>query len=220
MRLKSIRSAACALKRSKSGVSAVEFALILPLFISLMAAGTEMMWMMLTTIKVQRLATMTADLVARDGASTGRLSEGQIYDILSAMDLAAKPLHMRERGRLVVTAVVGEDANSDGAPDVNRIKWQRFEGALTGAVPQMGCWSDSTVARNVGRQLRFGEPMFHVQVTYAYEPILGGPLVNWFGIPQNISKTAAFRGRGAIFQPVLTMEGYTPKTNCHSADGL
>jgi Flp pilus assembly protein TadG len=48
-----------------AGVSAVEFALILPIFVGLMGAGIEISSLMIANMKVQRLATMTADMVAQ-----------------------------------------------------------------------------------------------------------------------------------------------------------
>lgn len=208
------------IKRCTAGVSAVEFALILPMFLTLMAGGIEVSWLMLNTMKVQRLASMTADLVARDGASTGRLSEAQVHDIMLAMDLTAQPLDMRERGRMVITSIVGEDANSDGKPDRNQIKWQRFDGGLVDAEPIVGCWSSNALAQNLGRQLRLAEPMFHVQVSYDYDPILSGSLNDWLGVPIQITRTATYRGRGAAFQPILSVDGYPPKQNCQTANGL
>lgn len=87
------------LSQSQRGVSAIEFALILPIFIGLMGAGIEISSLMIANMKVQRLAAMTADMVAESGSSENRISEAQIYDILSAMDLAAQPLDIRGHGR-------------------------------------------------------------------------------------------------------------------------
>jgi uncharacterized membrane protein len=205
---------------SRSGVAALEFALILPLFLALMGAGIEVSSLILTNMKVQRLATMIANMVAQRGASESQISEAQIYDIFSAMDLAAEPLDIRGHGRVIISAVLGEDTNSDGTPDLNRIKWQRFEGKLTSANRLIGCWSTNSSTAAIGRQLRLTEPLFHAQVSYAYQPIFGGGLLRWFHIPQTVTRTATFRGRGAIYKEVLSVENYQPKTNCSSANGL
>lgn len=209
------------LARDRAGVSIVEFALALPLFIGLMAAGLECANLMLSGVKVQRLATMTADMVAQRGASQAQISELQIYDLLSALDIAAEPLDMRERGRIVVTAVVGEDGNSDGTVDVNRIKWQRLDGGLVEAAPVLGCGQTATSATlKDDRQLILNEAMFHTQVSYRYQPLFSQDLVDWFQIPEIITRTAAFRGRGSIYRPVLSIEGYPPKQVCTSPTGL
>lgn len=206
--------------RSESGISAVEFALVLPMFVGMMGAGFEIAWLMLSYMKVQQVATMTADLAARDGASTGGMTEAQVYDLLSAMDVAGKPLNLRTRGRMIVTAIVGEDTNADGTADLNRIKWQRFDGNLVEATPRKGCWSTSTVAQGVNRQLRIAEPLFHVQVTYRYSALIVGPLVSHLGTPRTITRTASYRGRGAAFQPLLAVDGYPAKNNCTLPGGI
>ena len=208
------------LLRCRRGVSATEFALMLPMFLGVLGAGTELCFIMLTSMKVQRLATMTADLVARGGASDHRLTESQMYDIFYAMDVAAEPLKVRERGRVIVSAVMGQDTNRDGDGDVNQIMWQRFDGALTDVPRKIGCWSISNVTTGIPRQLNAGEPLFHAQVSYAYEPVFSQMLVNWLQVPEVITRTATFRGRGAIFHPMMAVEGFDPKTDCLSPDGL
>lgn len=208
------------LRDCRSGVTAVEFALSLPLFLGVMLSGVEISWLMMANMKVQRLATMTADLIARDGASMDQISEAQIYDILSAIDVAAAPLDIRGRGRVIISSVVGEDTDNNGTPDVNRIKWQRFEGNLTTATRLIGCITTNTVSTGVGRQLKLAEPLYHVQVTYAYAPIFSATPFDMFQVPTTITRTASYRGRGAIYHDVLTVEGYPPKTNCTSTTGL
>lgn len=209
-----------ALLRCRRGVSALEFALTLPLFMGVMGAGIELCFVMITTMKVQRLATMTADLVARDGASEHRLSEAQIYDILYAMDVAAEPLDVRGRGRVIVSAVMGEDTDSNGTGDTNRIMWQRFDGGLTQAPRLIGCWSMTDRTDGIPRVLNAGEPLFHAQVSYAYEPMFSQALVDWMQVPEIITRTASYRGRGAIYHPVLAVDGYAPKENCLSPSGI
>lgn len=201
-------------------VSTVEFALVLPVFMALMGVGTELSSLLLANMKVQRLATMTADLVAQRGSSESQISEMQIYDVLSALDVAAKPLDMRNDGRIVISAVLGEDTNSDGKADLNRIKWQRFDGALVSQQPLLGCRTTNSIATNIGRTLKPVEPLFHVQVSYRYHPIFLSGLTAGLKIPEVITRTASFRGRGALYKEVLSVEGYAPKTNCTSATGL
>ncbi|WP_121116612.1 TadE/TadG family type IV pilus assembly protein [Croceibacterium ferulae] len=214
------RKAIRTLWRCRRGVTAVEFALTLPVFLGLMGAAIELSFVMITSMKVQRLATMTADLVARDGASEHRLTEAQIYDILYAMDVAAQPLDVRGRGRVIVSAVMGQDLDDNGTGDTNRIMWQRFDGGLTRAPRLIGCWSITDRTSGIPRQLNAGEPLFHAQVSYAYDPMFSRAFVKWLQVPEVITRTATFRGRGAIYHPVLAVEGYTPKDDCLSASGL
>ncbi len=205
------------LRRCQSGVAFTEFALALPLFLGITVAGLEITHMVMATMKVQRLATMTADLVSQNGVSGNRLSEMQIYDILSAVDVSAQPLDLRTHGRIIVSAVGGVDTNNDGDADVNRLLWQRFEGGMTDTTPLLGCWSTSNVARlPSGRQLSTNETMFHAQVTYAYQPLFGAGIVEMFDVPQTITRTGGYRGRTSTYQPILSTDGYPAKDNCHA----
>lgn len=209
-----------ALRDDRRGVAFVEFALVLPLFIGVTVAGIEIANLMLVNMRVQRLATQMANIVAQRGASQRPLSEDQVYDVLAAMDVAAAPLNIRRDGRVVLSAVLGEDTNNDNTADVTRIKWQRFDGGLTSASPKVGCWSISTTATLPGnRQLTKGEAYFHAQVTMRYTPIFVN-VMSYLDVPATITRTSAFRGRGSTFRDILSVEGFPPKQNCATSTGL
>ena len=218
--MRRLRALLRALRDDRRGVAFVEFALVLPLFIGVTVAGVEIANLMLVNMRVQRLATQMANIVAQRGASQRPLSEDQVYDVLAAMDVAAAPLDIRRDGRVVLSAVLGEDTNSDNIVDVSRIKWQRFDGGLTSAVPQIGCWSTSTTATLTNnRQLTRGESYFHAQVTVRYRPVFVN-VMSYLNVPATITRTSAFRGRGSTFRDVLSVENLPPKQNCTSANGL
>lgn len=219
--LATVRRQARVLRSDRRGVAFLEFALTLPLFLGFVAAGLEFSHLMMTNMRVQRLASMTADMIAQRGASDKQISELQIYDIMFALDVAAKPLDIRNRGRIIISAVLGEDTNNDRVADYNRIKWQRYDGGFTAATNIIGCRQNNdraSLKRN--RALVLNEAFFMTQVSYQYEPLFGESLVTWFGVPETVTRTAAFRGRGSVFKPVLTTPGYTPKENCTSPSGL
>lgn len=209
-----------ALRGDRRGVAFVEFALVLPLFIGVTVGGIEIANLMLMNMRVQRLATQMANIIAQRGASQRPLSEDQVYDVLAAMDVAAGPLNLRRDGRVVLSAALGEDTNNDNTADVTRIKWQRFDGGLVSTVPQIGCWSVSTTATLPKlRQLSKGETYFHAQVTMRYRPIFLN-VMGYLNVPDTITRTSAFRGRGSTFRDILSVEGYPPKQNCVSPTGL
>jgi hypothetical protein len=218
-----VRRLAARLVRDRRAVSLIEFALIMPLFLVFTLSGLEMTNLMIITGKVQRLASTTADLTAQRGTSPGmvgaptdrRLTELQMYDILDAANISARPIDFARDGRLVISAVVGEDTGTDGIADVNRIKWQRFGGGYTAAPLLLGCWRNSTTATLRGnRRLVLDEAMFHSQVTVRYRPIIDVPLLTWFGAPRTITRTATLRGRGGTFRAIASVDGYTPKDRC------
>ena len=207
-RLRSIR-------RDQRGIAFVEFALRLPIFIMVLFAALEMTQLTLTKMKVQRLANMTADLVSQNGVSGNQLTELQMYDILEAMNVGAKPMNMTDEGRIVISAVMGVDTNNDGTSDKNQILWQRFDGGLLEAAPLLGCVTtqpNATLPNN--RRLTNAEVMYHTQVTYRYEPLFAGQVLAWLDVNEMINATAAFRGRTSSYRTILTTPGYPAKDNC------
>lgn len=209
--------------RDRRGVSLIEFALTMPMLLMFTLSGLEIANLIIINGKAQRLASTTADLVAQRGTSAGmagaaterRLSEAQVYDILDAANISARPIDFPHDGRIVLTAVVGEDTNSDRVADVNRIRWQRFGGGLVDAPILIGCRTVSNIA-TIDRRLTNEEAMFHSQVTIRYRPLIGLPLLTWFGVPETITRTATLRGRGGTYRDIDAVEPFRPKDNCRA----
>lgn len=211
------------LRRDHSGIAFVEFGLMLPLFVSVSISGMEIANYTLANTKVQRMAVMVADLVAQSGAGEIGVTEQQIYDLFNAVDVSAQPYDLRNRGRVVITAVMGVDPNpADNATVVvNRILWQRFDGDYVAAVPQLGCHTTNNVAvLPNNRQLALNELMFHAQVTYEYEPLFPFNFPQMLSLPTTFTRVAVFRGRSREFQIPTPLDDFPPKQNCTSADGL
>ncbi len=208
------------LRRDASGVAMLEFGLSLPLFLGFLLAGIEMGNYVMANNRTQRLAAMTADLVAQSGAGSIGATEGQIYDLFSAIDLTAQPFDLRDHGRVVITAVKGTDQNNDRIIE-NRIMWQRFDGSYVAAHPVLGCHQTAPLATLPGnRQLSLDELMFHVQVTYEYQPIFSKMPFEMFDVPSEFTRYAMFRARSNQFQSPTPQTGYPAKSKCSSTDGL
>jgi Flp pilus assembly protein TadG len=206
------------LRRDRRGVAFLEFALMLPLFMLVLFGTLEIANQMIARMKIQRLATMTADMIAQRGASETPMNEAQVYDIINAIDVAARPFDVRRHGRIIITAVLGEDTDGNLTADRNAIKWQRFDGDLVSTTPILGCGSTNAVA-TMARSMGYNEALFHVQVAYQYTPMLPPEVTTLMGMSTLIQTTATFRGRGSIFKPILTVEGYPAKSNCTTARG-
>lgn len=201
----------------------MEFALILPMFAGTALGGLEMGNYILANNKVQRLATMTADLVAQSGAGGVGASERQIYDLFSAIDVSAQPFDIRKNGRVVITAVKGEDVTPSDPSKVviNHILWQRFDGAYVAAKPVLGCHADNKPATLPGnRTLPEDEVLFHVQVSYHYQPLIRLDILNMLSLPADFSRTALFRARSKDFQKPTPEAKFPAKQNCSTATGL
>jgi Flp pilus assembly protein TadG len=214
-----MRRSLCALADDRSGLALLEFALMLPLFLGFVLTGIEFTNYVFANNRVQRLATMTADLVAQSGEGSIGVSEAQIYDLFSAIDLTAKPFDLRNYGRVVITAVKGVDTNNDGTVE-NGMLWQRFDGSYV-VTPLVGCARTTTTATLPNsRKVLLGEILFHVQVTYKYQPIFTSVPFKWLSLPTDFSRTAMFAARSKDFQSPTTDSRFPPKSNCTSATGL
>lgn len=205
--------------RDTRAVSALEFALVLPLFLGFALTAMETANYIMANNRVQRVASMTADLIAQSGTGQVGISEAQIYDIFSALDLTARPFDLRRHGRIVMTGVKGTDSDNDGTVE-NRILWQRFDGAFV-TPPRAGCAQTNPLATLPrGRKALKDEVLFYVQVSYRYQPIIGLVPFGALSLPTSLDRTALFRARNKDFTTPSADSRFPPKVNCTSATGL
>jgi hypothetical protein len=208
------------LARAEEGIALLELALTLPVLLGLTLGALEMSNYIIASNTVQRLATSSADMLSQTGVNAISTSESQIYDMFYSLDVAAKPLDMRNRGRVILTVIKGV-SQSDGSVHnefADTVYSQQFSGGYVAAAPLLGC--HSTVALPVyGRTLPSNEIMVHAQVSYQYEPLLAGSrMLSYFSMPAVITRTSVFRMRKNIFN--ITNDGIHPsKSKCTSASG-
>jgi Flp pilus assembly pilin Flp len=108
--------------RDKSGLSAVEFALVLPVLILFAMTTAEVGRFTLLSLKLQHAATSMADLASRDE----ELSLAALQATFSAMGPIVRPFDLAGQGTVIVSAV-GVDGS--GPPTIH---WQRGgAGSLT-----------------------------------------------------------------------------------------
>jgi Flp pilus assembly protein TadG len=208
-----------ALLRTRRAVAMLEFALALPLFLGFVLTAIEFGNYIMANNRVQRLAAMSADLVAQSGTGDIGIGEAQIYDLFSALDLTARPYDLRNDGRIVITGVRGTDTDNNGTTE-NQILWQRFDGGYVIA-PQVGCNKTVTTASlPAGRRLPLGEILFHVQVSYRYRPILTDIPFRMLSLPVDFTRIAMFRARNKDFQSPTPDDRFPPKDKCTTASGL
>ena len=206
--------------RDRAAVSLVEFALALPLLAGFTLGGLEMANYILASNTCQRLATMTADMLAQSGVGGESTTEAQIYDIFNALDVSAKPYDLRGRGRVVLSVIKGV-AQSDGTVRnefADAIFSQQFGGGYVAATPLMGCRSTGALP-TFSRVLPNNEIMVHAQVTYNYKSLFVPTTLSYFAPLNSITRTATFRMRKNSFS-ISGDTAYPPKSNCSSASGL
>ena len=206
--------------RERRGVAMLELALVMPLFLGFVLTGLEFANWVMANNRAQRLASMTADLVAQSGVGSVGASEKQIYDLFSAIDITAQPFDLRNHGRVVISSVKGTDDDVDGVIE-NRFLWQRFDGNYVAAAPLLGCARTSPLAQlPAGRVLPLDEILFHVQVTYDYQPLISVRPFGWLNLSTAITRTATYRARSTQFQTPSPVDQFPAKSKCTSVDGL
>ena len=146
--------------RYRRGVSAIEFAMILPILAALSIGTIEYGRMILLSQKLQNGTFILADLAARDKT----LSEDQLDSIFLAINNIIQPFEFADSGTAIVSGI---EVASDGDPIIN---WQRSGSGGLGAASEIG--AVGTVAALPGT-LTFtaGETLIVSEVFYDFQPV-------------------------------------------------
>jgi Flp pilus assembly protein TadG len=151
-----------ALLRDTAGITAVEFALVLPIMVFLAAGTVEFGRLLLISQKLQNGTFILADLTARDKT----LSEDQLDNIFLALDNIIQPYEFADTGTAFVSSI---GVDSFGDPVVN---WQRSGAgtlAADSAVGEEG--AEATLPDDLS--IADGETIIVAEVFYSFEPLFG-----------------------------------------------
>ncbi len=169
------------LRRSRCGVAATEFALCLPVVLTLGLYGSETAWLTLAHLKVSQVAMQVADNASRIGDTSTlqnrRIYESDINDILAGANLhGGGMLKLLANGRVIISSLEVQTA----APKKQYIHWQRCKGALN-ATSTYGAAGDvlNTGMGPAGREVSAfdGEAVIFVEVAYTYQPLVSASLI-------------------------------------------
>lgn len=155
-----------------SGVSLVEFALGLPLFLILVFGGLELGNMALTQQRITEIASQLAQNAAR---GTNQIDEADVSQIMTGARLAAEGSPILENGRVILSSV-----RLNAAKDGQWIEWQRCDGSDTTIKSAYGVEGrgelDSTlqqVGPAPGLKAVDGVNIIVVEVSTKYQPMIG-----------------------------------------------
>lgn len=198
-----------ALMRDHGGLALMEFALALPLVLSLGVYGIETANLALTNLRVSQIALNLADNASRVGIastlSTVQLRDVDMNDVLQAARLQGAKINLSKYGRVIVSSL-------ENASGTQRIHWQRCFGLMKGTgydssygTTKITDGTDGTTA-NQGTQVDTGmgdagaqviapinSGVMFVEVNYQYQPIAP----NWLMGPKRIHYIASFIVRDA-----------------------
>ncbi|MGI9452351.1 MAG: TadE/TadG family type IV pilus assembly protein [Geminicoccaceae bacterium] len=159
---------------------AVEFALALPVLLTMFLASAELGRYVLLHQKVDRVAVTISDLVSR--AET--ISETELDDIFSAAGQVAEPFDLGNLGLVVVSSVINVDGNGE------TIAWQRSGGGALSASSHVGIEGGSATLPD-DFEVREGETAIISEVFFDFEPFLSELIV----APQMLYRRAHHRPR-------------------------
>ena len=171
------------LLRDSVAVSTVEFALILPLFITLGMTGVEMAYMSTVNMQVSQTAISLADNASRLGqtdnsAVTPTVTEADIDSIMAGALRQGAGFDLEENGRIILSSLEYDDVTGR-----QYIHWQRCRGDMDvdssyGDQGQNNGLGSSRIygVGTADDQIRAssGSAVMVAEIYYQYDGIIGG----------------------------------------------
>jgi hypothetical protein len=164
--------------RDRRGISAVEFAICLPLLLFTTLTVMELVNFVLVRQQISQLALQVADNASRIGTQNtvqSQIDEKQVNDLFRGADLQSGGLDIATNGRIILSSLEVDDAPPKG----QYIHWQRCYGAFN--------YSSSYGAQNTGKGNNSfkkmgpsngsvtalpGIPAMFVEIAYQYQPLI------------------------------------------------
>ncbi|MBL4906625.1 MAG: pilus assembly protein [Sneathiella sp.] len=155
--------------KDNSALAMMEFALLLPLLLTLGLGGFEVARFALLMQKLDRITATFSDLIAREES----LSVAELDNLFDATNFLAAPFDFNANGMIVVTSVEGRDGQ---AP---LVIGQRSQGNITGGVSQVGIDGGSATLPAVftsagGQTLEEDEGLIITEIFFDYQPYIAG----------------------------------------------
>lgn len=114
------------LKKNTAGLAIIEFALGLPVFLTLALGGMELANLASAHLRVSQIAMAVADNAARVDPS---IDEADIYEVFAGAMLTGESIDFQTNGRIILSSL-----QHNGLADADEgqlINWQRCMGDLT-----------------------------------------------------------------------------------------
>jgi hypothetical protein len=192
-------------------VSVVEFALMLPILLLVGAGGIEMINYLLANQKIERIASITADNIARNTLAP---SERSFVDTFYGVDDIAAPFDLRDEGRVILTGVIGVP---EGGKVVSKVVWQRCDGRLAGVASVIGKeasdpnkWAEGK-AVTLPNEIKLLQNQMAVvsEVAYRYKPLISLSMLRSGGDEKIVRQRSIYVSRGQAFPYVTPNQGVT-----------
>lgn len=184
------------LVRDTRGLALVEFALVLPVMITLVFYGIELANYTLTRQRISQLALQVADNGSRIGIQeilrNRPITETQINDLFTGAALQGGTVDMRGKGRIILS---GLTVNSGGG---QWIQWQRCYGAMAFAshYGRQGEGAQGSGFKGMGPEANRVTATSTGAVVFAEVAVTYSPIISTMWAPSpTISEIASFAVR-------------------------
>lgn len=173
------------LRDETRAVSTIEFALILPLFITLGLTGVELAYMSTVNMQISQAAISLADNASRLGqtdnsAVTPTVTEADIDSIMSGALQQGEGFDLEGKGRLILSSLEYDDTTG-----LQYIHWQRCAGDLEQASIYGDDGDNNGLGSNEIEGVGSGDPLIRAapgsavmvaEIYYEHDGILQGTL--------------------------------------------
>ena len=219
-----------ALRGCRSGLALTEFALSLPILLTLGLTGMEIAWLTLAHLRVSNIAMMTADNASRVRDS---IDETDVNELFTGANMSGAAMNFAARGRIILYSIEPNAANTR-----QWIRWQRCTGSkavgptygrpLTAAGasitngteiygtdrttastnPSSPTMATATAIGPTGNQISAqpGTATMFAEVIYDYQPLMAGNLLGTI----TIRRSAAFNVRQRTDQSIKNATHIAP----------
>jgi len=203
------------LRGCESGLAFIEFAMSLPVLVTLGLVGLETANLAMAHLRVSNIAMLAADNAARVRDS---IDETNVIELLTGAKMTGDSIRFRQNGRIILSSVEPNQAGPNGTSTGQWIRWQRCDGARNVASrygPQ-GTGQNNNTLQAVGPAnnritASAGTAIMLVEVEYNYQSLVSDDI---FG-PRVIRYESAFNVRQRTNQAITNLTSATPK-NCNT----
>jgi hypothetical protein len=200
------------LRGCESGLAFVEFALSLPVLVTLSLVGLETANLAMAHLRVSNIAMIAADNAARVRDS---IDEANVIELLMGAKMTGDNIRFKQNGRIILSSIEPNTAGSGGASTGQWIRWQRCDGAknVVSSYGPQGTGQTNASLQAVGPagnqiSASSGTAIMLVEVVYDYQPLVSATI---FG-PRQIRYESAFNVRQRTNQAITNNGGATPKS--------
>lgn len=175
-----------------AAISTTEFAMVLPVFMTLGMYGTEVSWMTIAEMQASQVAISLADNASRLGQTdnsgvTPTISDEAVQNILTGALLEGQTMNMEREGRVILSSLETHPTNGK-----QYIHWQECQGELKksskhGKPDATGTTLAAASGLNIGGAkitAPAGTSVMVAEVWYEYHGLFGTLFVRPFTIYQ------------------------------------